>query len=341
VHYIFDSLLYRRGKIPHPGWVFDADITKCFDSISHEYLLKKIGGSPFQWIIKAWLKSGVISEIGFETTEKGTPQGGVISPLLANIALHGMELMFGIYSRTGRYLWSHERRGLNKGVISFRYADDFIVIAPSKEILEVYVIPKITAFLMEAGLSLNLVKTRVVNIAQGFEFLGFKFQRYFRRDGTIKELDFCPSRRRLDLFLERTKEYIRSSWNKDVADIIQGLNYKIIGFCNYFKWSGANKAFAYLSYQLWQQLWAWARNRHPTRGVKWVSSRYWQATKKSNWTFTWQGKTLVQPYTRYEKGWWKRPRLRILASPFDPLLKEYWEKRRRIPSVLGDPNMPH
>jgi len=181
VHYIFDSLLHRRGKTPHPGWVFDADITKCFDTISHEYLLKKIDGSPFRGIIKNWLKSGVISEVGFEMTEKGTPQGGVISPLLANITLHGMERMFGIYSRTNRYLSPRKRRGYNKHVLLFRYADDFIVLAPSKEILEFHVIPKVMAFLAEAGLNLNSTKTRVVNIAQGFEFLGFKFQRYFRR----------------------------------------------------------------------------------------------------------------------------------------------------------------
>jgi RNA-directed DNA polymerase len=79
VHHMFNSLLHSRGRKPHPGWILDADITKCFDNISHEYLLNKIDGSPFQEIIKAWLKSGVISEVGFETTEKGTPQGGVIS----------------------------------------------------------------------------------------------------------------------------------------------------------------------------------------------------------------------------------------------------------------------
>lgn len=341
VHHMFVSLLHSRGRRPHPGWIFDADITKCFDSISHECLLKKISGSPFQGVIKAWLKSGVISEVGFETTEKGTPQGGVISPLLANIALHGMELLFGIFSRSGKYLNPEKRRGKNKSVLVFRYADDFIVIAPSKEILESYVIPKVTAFLAEVGLSLNPEKTRVVNISEGFEFLGFKFQRYFRRDGTIKELDFCPSRKRLEVFLEKTREYLRSNWNKDVADIIRGLNYKIIGFCNYFKWSKANEAFAYLSHRLWGQLRNWARNRHPTRGWRWLRARYWQSTRRSNWTFTWQGITLVEPWTRYDMGWWKRSKVKILASPFDPLLKDYWERRRKASSLLGDPKMPH
>ncbi len=333
VHHMFNSLLHSRGRKPHPGWTFDADISKCFDNISHESLLNKIDGSPFQEIIKAWLKSGVISEVGFEATEKGTPQGGVISPLLANIALHGMELLFGIFTRSGKYVKPINRKGMNKQILFFRYADDFIVFAPSKRVLVYHVIPKITAFLAEIGLSLNSEKTRVVNISEGIEFLGFRFQRYFRKDGTIKELEFCPSRKRLDQFLEKTKEYIRSNWNKDVVDIIRGLNYKIIGFCNYFKWSKANRAFGYLSYRLWEQLWSWARKRHPKRGRKWIRHRYWQSTEKSDWTFTWQGKELVQPYARYDMYWWRWPKLRILASPFDPLLQSYWADRRSKPRI--------
>jgi RNA-directed DNA polymerase len=251
-----------------------------------------------------------------------------------------MELLFGAFTKTGKYVSPVNRKGINKQILFFRYADDFVVFAISKEVLESHVIPKITAFLAEIGLSLNLEKTRIVNISEGFEFLGFRFQRYFRKDGTIKELDFCPSRKRLDQFLEKTKEYIKLHWNKDVAEIIKGLNYKIVGFCNYFKWSKANRAFGYLSYRLWEQLWRWAMKRHPWRRRKWIRQRYWQSTERSNWTFTWQGKTLVQPYTRYEKGWWKRPKLRILASPFDPSLKDYWEKRRKGSIVLGNHAVP-
>ena len=124
VSHITNTLIHRKGCRPHPGWVFDADITKCFDNIDHGALLVEINNSPFQKIIRKWLKSGLISKIGFERQKKGIPQGGVIRPLLANIALDGLERQFGIYSRTGKYIPPSHRRGYNKDVALFRYADD-------------------------------------------------------------------------------------------------------------------------------------------------------------------------------------------------------------------------
>ena len=340
VHHIFTTLLHQKGKKVHPGWVFDADITKCFDNISHDALLQKLHGSPFQAVIRRWLKSGAVGKVGFETTSKGTPQGGVISPLLANIALHGMELMFGIYTKSGNYLSPYRRGKNNRHIAFFRYADDFIILAPSREILENYVVPKIKTFLGDIGLDLNQGKTRIVNVTSGFEFLGFKFQRCLRKDGSIKELNFTPSRARLDRFLETTKEFITRNWNSDVKDIIRGLNAKIVGFCNYFKWSKANRSFAYLSHRLWEQLRNWARKRHPTRGKKWFIARYWKSIGGNNWAFTWEGMTLIEPYTRYDKDWYKRPKLRIHASPYDPSMKEYWSKRKKRPRNVIRPALP-
>ncbi|KKL90008.1 hypothetical protein LCGC14_1908990 [marine sediment metagenome] len=135
VHHIYSTLIHQKGRRPHPGWILDADISKCFDNIDHEALLAKIKGSPFQKTIKTWLKVGTVSKIGFERTTKGTPQGGAISPLLANIALDGLERQFGIYTRTGNYKSPAHRSGLDKDVALFRYADDFIILAPSKESL--------------------------------------------------------------------------------------------------------------------------------------------------------------------------------------------------------------
>nr|MDO8086858.1 reverse transcriptase domain-containing protein [Candidatus Sigynarchaeum springense] len=167
VQYIGKDLMHYKGYKPHPGWVLDADISKCFDNIDHDALLAKIKGSPFYSLIQRWLKSGAISDIGFEETERGTPQGGVISPLLANIALTGLESQFGIYSVSGRYLPPSERRGLNKGIMVYRLADDFIILAPSKEVIEEYVLPKVRSFLAIAGLNLNEAKTRITNVSDG------------------------------------------------------------------------------------------------------------------------------------------------------------------------------
>ncbi len=329
VYHIWTTIRSYKGRKPHPGWVFDADISNCFDNIDHEALLTKLNGSSFKKIIRAWLKCGAISGIGFEKTEKGTPQGGVISPLLANIALDGLERQFGIYTRTGNYKKPSVRGGQDKNVAFFRYADDFIILAPSREVIVNYIIPKVKDFLFKVGLSLNEGKTRIVNVSDGFKFLGFHFRRFYRRDGTIKESIYSPSRERLDRFIRNLKVYLKLNWNVDVKDIIKGLNRRIRGFCNYFRWSNAHKAFSYLSYRLWELMWSWAKKRHPRkRGRKWIRDHYWMTIGNINWVFSYQGVHLIVPYNLTVQ-WWKRPKVRIYASPYDPKAIEYWRIRQQ------------
>nr|MDO8086901.1 reverse transcriptase domain-containing protein [Candidatus Sigynarchaeum springense] len=258
--------------------------------------------------------------------EKGTPQGGVISPLLANIALDGLERQFGIYSANGKYLVPSHRRGISKDVAVYRYADDFIVLAPSREVLETHVIPKVREFLATMGLDLNDAKTRVVNVEEGFTFLGFTFRRYRRRNGEIREFECTPSRERIDKFMARISEFVWSRRNGDVKELIESLNRKIIGFCNYFKWSRAYRAFSYLSFRLWELMWRWAKNRHYRRGAKWIRKRYWRAGGRNKWVFSFEGVNLVQP-CRLTTQWWKWPRVRIQASPYNPDETEYWANR--------------
>ncbi len=198
VQYIGMTLAQKSGQRPHPGWVFDADISKCFDNIDHDVLLRKISGSPFHDLIRSWLKSGAISQVGFEETERGTPQGGVISPLLANIALDGMERLFGIYNSHGNYVNSSARKGQDRLVALFRYADDFIVLAPSKQVLIEHVIPAIERFLASIGLTLSAAKTRIMNVSEGFNFLGFHFRRYHYKNDGIKAFVYQPRRDRMD-----------------------------------------------------------------------------------------------------------------------------------------------
>jgi len=323
---IHNILAFRKDRRPHPGWILDADIARCFDTIDHDALLKKINGSPFQQCIRAWLKSGAIGRVGFERTELGTPQGGVISPLLANIALDGMERLFGIYTRNRRYIHPSERCGVNKSIALYRYADDFVVLAPSKEILENHVVPTIEKFLASMGLKLKIAKTRIVNVSQGFEFLGFGFRRFYRRGGESWQFKHFPSRIRLDRFMERLHEHVKLAWNHDVKELIIGINRRVIGACNYFRWSSAHDEFAYLNHRLWQLMWQWSKHRHPTRGAKWRKNRYWRREGGSEWVFSFEGVTLVRPY-RLTVKWWTRPRLRIFSSPFDPSEVEYWRRR--------------
>ena len=167
------TTLNRKGS---SSWILDADISGCFDNIAHEPLLAKI--PVFDTIIRRWLKAGVV-EFGYLTeTDTGTPQGGVISPLLANIAMDGMERLFGCETTDGRTISPAKRKGENKGISLIRYADDFVVTAPSREILQEYVIPKLEGFLTARGLTLNKDKTHIVHQKEGFNFLGFTIRRF-------------------------------------------------------------------------------------------------------------------------------------------------------------------
>ena len=190
-------------------------------------------------------------------------------------------------------------------------------------------IPKIKSFLSKIGLNLNDAKTQVVNLSEGFRFLGFTFRRFHRQDGSIKEFSYFPSRDRLDRFMDKLKTYVRSNWNGDVKDLVKGLNRRIRGFCNYFKWSKAFRAFTYLSYRIWEMMWRWAKRRHPRkRGRKWIRNRYWKTIGNSKWVFSYQGIQLVKPYVLCVKKWWKWPKIRIHASPYDSSISDYWESRR-------------
>ena len=330
ITYISRNFIPKKGNKTHPGWVLDADISACFDNINHDALLDKLRHEPHVKLIKQWLKSGAISNIGFTATSKGTPQGGVISPLLANIALDGMERTFGIYNRNGNYSKPSQRTGLNRNIALYRYADDFIVIGQSREILEDYVVPKLRDFLSTVGLSFNSAKTRIVNISEGFDFLGFHFHRFHRKDGSTKEFIYSPCRNRLDYFLHKLKVWLRKSQHLSVQDIIIGLNRKIRGFCEYFKWSHAHKAFAYLNHRLFKMLWNWVQHRHQRkRGARWLKYRYWRPKANgSQWVFSFKGIDLIQPYDLTTR-WWLRPPVRIHSSIFDSSDNEYWEKRMK------------
>ena len=326
-HHLYGTLIQHKGAREQPGWILDADIAKCFDRIDHNALLNKLGAFPFRGVIRSWLKSGAISEIGFERTDRGTPQGGVISPLLANIALDGMERLFGIYTRTGRYIGPSRRTGPNKDVSVFRYADDFVVVAPTRDVIETHVMPKLGAFLAGAGLEFSESKTKIRHITGGFSFLGFRFQRFNRRSGKFKELKMQPDRERIDRFLKRFKEFARTQWNKDVKAFIRAMNLRIKGACNYYRWSDTFSIFPYMSHRIFEILWQWARKRHNyRRGKKWIKERYWKVIPRSAWTFSWEGVTLIDPY-ECTVQWWKYASVRIESSPFNEQEAPYWNAR--------------
>lgn len=310
----------RRGSKSLP-WVLDADITGCFDNISHDVILNKC--SVFKPTIHKWLRAGVVEDGQFMKTEKGVPQGGVVAPLLANIALDGLERLFGIENTKGRYISPSQRKGKNKGVSLVRYADDFVVIAPSRERIVDYVLPRVTSFLKWRGLALNRHKTRVVRSDEGFHFLGFTMRQIWTRSSQI--FLTTPSKKSIKKHLGHIKEILSDNKQAKVLELIKLLNPVIRGWANYFRHCHAKKVFNYVDHRIWQMLWQWCKRRHPRRTGGWVKKRYFRRVGKRDWVFqVHEVRLLFTAKTRISEYYTK---VRMFSSPYDPDHKEYWKKR--------------
>jgi len=311
--------LYQKGS---SEWVLDAAISGCFDNISHDALLRRL--PVFTTTIRRWLKAGVMEKGIRASSETGTPQGGVISPLLANVALDGIERLFGAERKNGTQVPPTLRRKRDRGINLIRYADDFVVSAPSREVLEAYVIPKVCEFLAARGLQLSEAKTRIVHVENGFNFLGFEI----RRLG--KTLLTRPEKAKVIGHLAELKAYLDANKQTPVSTVIYELGPKIRGWAYYYRHCAASKTFAYASHRVWAMLWTWAKRRHRNKPSKWVRSRYFR--HDGHWTFTDGIAQLYRhnatPITRFIK-------VAGRSSPMNPDQRDYWDRRRRRNVVQG------
>ena len=203
-----------------------------------------------------WLKSGYIEKNVFHHTEAGTPQGGIISPTLANIALDGLENVIKAISRR------------SDKVHFVRYADDFIVTGHSKEILEDKIKPAIIEFLKERGLELSLEKTKITRVDEGFDFLGFNIRKYKGK------LLIKPARKGITTFLENIREKIKLMATVKTEDLIRTLNPNIQGWANHYRRVVAKKTFAQIDRETFVAIWKWAKRRHGNKSAKWIQKRY-------------------------------------------------------------------
>lgn len=300
-------------------WVLDADISGCFDNIDHGPLLAKL--PVFTTTLRQWLKAGVVEVGFFSPTDTGTPQGGVISPLLANVALDGMERLFDAEYSDGRPKAPAFRKGSNRRIAAIRYADDFVITAPTREVLETYARPRVEAFLHERGLALSEAKTRIVHITEGFNFLGFHIRK-FGKQGTLLTV---PQKEKVLKHVRAIRSYLDAHKQTRSVEVIKTLNPVIRGWANYYRHSAAKDVFQKVRHAQWQMLWNWAKRRHPNKSSKWVKARYFRSD--GYWTFQEEGKAeLVKPdktpITRFAK-------IRGRHSPYDPALKEYWIERKK------------
>jgi RNA-directed DNA polymerase len=258
-------------------WVLEGDIKGCFDNINHDWLLKNIPMDKA--ILKQFLTAGFVYNRHLNPTKAGTPQGGIISPLLANMTLDGLEKAIA-----SRYYVTKsgiiDKGRCNSHKVNFvRYADDFIITAESEETAkEIAVVVK--GFLKGRGLELSEEKTQISHIDDGFDFLGWNFRKYKGK------LLIKPSKKAIDNVTRKISVVIKraKAWNQE--NLIDALNPIIIGWSNYHRSVVSKRVFSKLDHRMWNMLWRWAKRRHPHKSRTWVARKYWHNEGSRNWVFS-------------------------------------------------------
>lgn len=292
-------------------WILDFDIKGCFDNISHEWLLDNIPIS--RRILRKWLKAGYIFDDRYNTVTAGTPQGGNISPILANMTLDGLEkeLKRKFNHCKSKYI------GNNPKVNLIRYADDGIVTGTNKETIE-EAKTIIENFLKERGLTLSNEKTKIVHIDEGFNFLGKNIRKYNGK------LIIKPSKENVKAFLDNIRTVIRKHRTTKTDELIRMLNPKIIGWANYHRHSCSYKTFENVDNGIWKAIWYWCKRRHPNKGRKWIANKYYKQVGTRSWTFHSEQIFLRRmQYIRVKR----HVKIRAKANPYDPEYAEYFKER--------------
>lgn len=246
-------------------WILEGDIDGCFDNISRNWLVTNIPMDKV--ILQKWLKAGFIYKKKLFPTEAGTPQGGIISPTLANMTLDGLEQML------------QNRFEQNQKVHLVRYADDFIITGTSKEVLENKVKPLVEQFLAERGLALSVEKTKVTPIEEGFDFLGFNLRKYKGK------LLIKPAKENVKLFLQEIRRIVKGNKTAEQVNLIGMLNPVVRGWANYYQHVVAKETFNRVDHEIWKILWQWAKRRHPNKSNYWIKDRYFKSMDGRKWVF--------------------------------------------------------
>jgi RNA-directed DNA polymerase len=307
-------------------WILEGDIKACFDGISHDWLRKNI---PIdRHMLDRWLSCGYMQGSRIFPITAGTPQGGIISPTLANMALDGMEAAI----RNGA-------AGPGQKVNFVRYADDFIVTAASKEILVEKVTPVIKAFLHERGLILSEEKTHITRIEDGFDFLSQNVRKYNNK------MKITPAKEAVKRCCDKLKETVKSFNGDSAAEMIKKLNQQIFGWAMYHRYIQSAETFYKIDYVVFNALTRWMRRRHPNKSVKWLKKKYIRSTKKRNWNFSVQyiditgNKATVYLLRMVDVARVRYIKIKGHATPYDPTYKQYFVMRSKASNIrLVQPN---
>jgi RNA-directed DNA polymerase len=305
------------SKARSPQWVLEGDIKACFDTISHGWLLAHIPMDKH--ILRKWLKAGFIEKQVLHPTEEGTPQGGICSPVIANLALDGLE-------RALLERYPKPKTGYNAKVNMVRFADDFIVTGISRELLEQEVKPLVEQFMRERGLALSQEKTVITHITDGFDFLG---QNVRKHNG---KLIIKPARKNVSAFLRKVRALIKTNKQATAGNLIVQLNSLIRGWANYHQHVVSKTTFARVGHAIFQALWRWAKRRHPNKPKEWIRQRYFTSSNGNHWVFYGvmatpagpvENRLLHPAYVPIQR----HVKIKGAANPYDPAWETYFEKR--------------
>ena len=308
------------AKEKSPQWVLEGDIKGCFDHISHQWLIQNIPMD--KRMLGKWLKCGFVFKQQLFPTNEGTPQGGIISPVLANMTLDGMQTLLSCYQPTTK-----DNRRYSPKVNLVRYADDFIITGRSRELLEIEVLPRLKKFLEERGLALSEEKTLITHIDQGFDFLGFNIRKYKGKLLTM------PQKKKVNSFTQKVYKVIES--NKAVSQemLINLLNPIISGWGNYYRHGVSSVVFNKADHRIFNKLLQWCYRRHKHKGKRWIINKYFHKSGNREWCFMLRQEDNVTRYSPKLKRLTdikivRHPKITNAANPFDPWWQPYLAKRQ-------------
>ena len=339
---IFNAIRYKSK------FVLDADIAKCFDRINHEALLRRLNTFPtMSRQVRAWLKAGVMDSMQYFETSEGTPQGGVISPLLANVALHGMEERIKRYAET----WKGQKESNRNSLSLIRYADDFVILHE-----DITVVQRcreiISEWLMDVGLELKPSKTRLAHTLEkyreekpGFNFLGFNIRQFKvgkhhsgkNTNGSLLGFKtiITPSKEKQKIHCEKVGGVIDVHKAAPQAALIGRLNPVIRGWANYYSTVVSRHVYESMNRMMYQKLKPWAERRHSKKSKSWVADKYWRTVGGDNWVFATRrkGEDLLRLRKHTETEIVRHVKVKGDASVYDGNLI-YWSRRMgRHPEV--------
>lgn len=318
--------IFNTVKDDKKQWIFEGDFKDCCDNINHEFIMEQVKGFPQRELIEKWLKAGIINNKVFIETEEGVPQVGSISPLLVNIALHGMEEALGIIyntvNRKGEVIYENRTK-----YAMVRYVDKFVVMCEKQQdAIDLYEI--LTLYLKKRGLKIEQKNIRIIHITQGFDFLGFNIKRYKIQDGN--RLIVKPSKDSIKRFKSEISDATKMMYGKNIQALIKTLNPIITETASYWSPVVSKKIYSAMDNYIWINVYKFLTRLHSKKSWKWIKEKYFKPDKRGQSKNKWILTDLITNNQLKKMTWThmvRHEQIKHNYSPYNKELKEYFNKR--------------